>query len=137
MRKGNWNIKGLQSQFNNFKNNIPVIIANVALNHFLEGFRKGGYQTDDSRSGWAGRKSRTRRNIGRALLVNTGALRNDILRREVNSKRIVIGTRNIAYASVHNEGTERMPKREFLGNSTVLNNKITSIIKNKLSKIKP
>ena len=51
------------------------------------------------------------------LLVKTGALKNSI---KVNSNNIdtVHVTSNVSYAVYHNEGTDKLARRQFIGNST-------------------
>jgi len=136
-------------------------IAETSKNHFVEGFRKGGYQTDESRTGWKPRKSA---DTGRAILVKTGALRRDLDVLSISKDTVVIGTKRIPYAGVHNEGgrvSERrpvrrkalkmniggkiifrksaaafdMPKREFLGHSSDLNAKNIVIIKKFMKRV--
>lgn len=112
------------------------IIAEESLNHFLEGFRKGGGQTDASKGGWQRRKNDV--DPGRAILVGHagGDLRRDIDVQTVTNNLIVIGTKRIIYAAVHNEGLRiarrniDMPKREFIGPTKALeiaNEKIISV----------
>ena len=133
---GSFGIDKLKTVLNTFNNKVPKIIANEVKNHFLEGFRQGGKQTNESRGGWTARSTRARRNQGRALLVDTGALRGDILTRQVSPRRIVVGTRNVPYSVYINEGTDKMPKREFIGESTALELKIKRIIEKGLENIK-
>lgn len=121
------NIKGIKR----FKTKAPRIIANDSLNWFLSGFRSSGGKTDDSISGWQRRKSTTskkkkRRNIGRAILHDSGDLRRGLKKIKATFQKIVLGIRGIAYAARHNEGItdkkgREMPKREFLGDSRILN----------------
>lgn len=105
------------------RNDTMEIIAETSLNHFLEGFRKGGYMTDASKGGWQRRK---KPDPGRALLVKSGDLRRDINVQTVTSELVVIGTKRIPYAAVHNEGLRvhrrnfTMPKREFIGPTKAL-----------------
>lgn len=107
---------------------LPLKIANLAKNHFLDGFKKDGKQTDASSSGWAQRKKLDKANRGRrAILVKSGALRNDIDIRRTNLNEIVLGTLDTNYASFHNDGTDKMSQREFLGNSKKLDRKIISL----------
>lgn len=113
------------------KRDLPILIANMAKNHYLEGFRRGGYQTDASRTGWKQRKS-NRKSIGRAILVRTGQLRNDIDVRKTTFEQIILGTNDVPYASYHNEGTEKMPQREFLGDSRMLDLKVNKLITRKM-----
>lgn len=119
-------------EYNKFKQVVPNLIANTVKNHFLAGFRKGGGQTDRSRNGWAKRQQESgkrARRSGRALLVNIGDLRSDIKTRRVSFRSIVVGTKNIPYATFINEGTENMVQREFVGRSRELERrKIIKII---------
>ena len=133
------NIPDPQKALRIAKRRIPMIVANTAKNHFLEGFRKGGGQTDASRGGWKQRKKprgrrAARRETGRNILVDTGQLRNDIDTRRTTFEEIVIGTLNTKYGIYHNEGTENHPQREFLGDSRVLDKKVKRIVNKELKK---
>jgi len=108
-------------QFEHFKRTAPKIIANNTKNWFLEGFRKGGGQTDASKSGWEPRKPNAVRNAGRGILINTGALMRSIQILSANFSNIMVGTQRIKYAERHNEGLKGMPKREYIGDSKELN----------------
>jgi len=66
---------------------LPVILANMAKNHFLEGFEKGGGMTDFGN--WAEKLYNPR---GKKILVDTGRLRRDIKVRKKTWKRIVVGS---------------------------------------------
>lgn len=100
---------------------ILTILGNMAKNHFLEGFRKGGGQTDASLGGWKERKNPgSRQNRGRALLVKTGNMRDNIKVTSVTSSEARVTVKDIPYAIYHNEGTRRLPKREFIGRSKEL-----------------
>lgn len=123
-------------KYKQFQRTVPILLANEVKNHFLEGFRKGGGQTDRSLRGWQPRKRSSRRNTGRAILVDTGQLRRDIKKRVVNSHKIVVGTRNVPYGIYHNNGTDRLPQREFIGESQALERKIKKIIETEIIKLK-
>lgn len=140
-KKGELNLNLLKSDIAKMKVVLPKQVGNLAKNHFLEGFRKGGYQTDDSSQGWTPRKpARTpraaQRDAGRALLVDTGVMRADIQVREANFDRIVINTTRVPYAIYHNEGTTRVAKREFIGPSKLLEGKILNLVKNFVKMLK-
>jgi hypothetical protein len=111
-----------QRAFEKFKRDVPKVIANNSKNWFLEGFRKGGFQTDASKTGWERRNPKSKRNTGRGILVDTGALRRSIQVISQTWSQIIIGTQRIPYADRHNEGLtddrgRKMPKREFIGDS--------------------
>lgn len=121
------------------KRDLPIIIANKSKNHYLEGFRRGGYMTDKSSSGWVQRKKEDRRPGRRAILVTSGALRNDLDVRKTTFEEIILGTSDTIYGSVHNNGERagrgagfNMPQREFLGDSRSLEAKILTLIKRKM-----
>ncbi|MCK5292540.1 MAG: hypothetical protein KAR39_11065 [Thermoplasmata archaeon] len=102
------------------------IIAEESLNHFLEGFRKGGGQTDASKSGWKRRKNNV--DPGRGILIGHagGSMWRDVNVQMVTNDVIIIGTKRIPYAATHNEGLRiprrniDMPKREFIGPTKAL-----------------
>lgn len=119
--KGRFRIKENVVAFEKLKVEAPIIVANIAMNHFLEGFRNGGGQTNASKGGWPKRKKEDK---GRAILVKSGDLRDSIHKKVVSFNQITIATKQIPYARRHNEGLSKMPKREFLGNSSNLNQKI-------------
>ena len=134
IKKGKgFNFLKKRREITQLKAQLPRIVANEALNHFLLGFRTGGGQTDAGK--WPARKRTARRNAGRALLVDTGALRRDVQVRLITSRKIVIGTSRLVYAQRHNEGLKGMPKREFLGDSKKLDAKVNKLILRELNKI--
>jgi phage virion morphogenesis protein len=122
------------------KTKIPVLVSNNSKNFFLQSFRNQGF-TDNSLEKWQKRDNRSRRNSGRAILVDTGALRRSIKVSQSSFNKIVI-TSNLPYAAVHNYGLKagrgrgfKMPKRKFMGNSKKLNQQNIDIIKSELTKI--
>ena len=139
-RRGEFNFRGTRQQFERFRSRIPLLVANESRNHFLEGFRRGGGQTDRSRGGWPARRPprserQARRDSGRALLVLSGNMRSDIRVRGVSFRRSVINVVNIPYARYHNNGTDRIPQREFIGRSRALEGKIIRLIERELQNI--
>lgn len=125
----------VERKFDKFKRSAPGKVANNSLNWFLEGFRKGGRQTDDSLSGWAPRQTTAKRNQGRGILIDTGALRRSVQVLKATWKEIIIGTKDIAYAARHNEGLKGMPQREFIGDSKKLNKENEKLLAKELSEV--
>jgi len=130
---GGFELDNVATRFEVFKRTAPRVIAEQSKNHFLEGFRKGGGQTNDSKSGWAARKNNAQRNSGRAILIDTGSLRRSITVLKATWQSIIIGTTRIPYADRHNEGiTDKlgraMPKREYIGDSDELDKKNKDLI---------
>ena len=176
---GSWNFQKVIHKFESEqRNDIPLLIGKISQNHFLEGFVKGGYETDASAGGWPERTTKSKSDKKnpdkrRALLVKSGHLRRSVSLLEYKFDRIVIGTRGIPYAEVHNEGLEvnknehekvlsfggrknrfvkehkakfqqkttikahsfKMPKREFIGHSAILDQKILNLLKQKINSV--
>ena len=104
----------------------------LAANHFTTSFRNQGF-TDESLQAWQPRKRTERSRMGnRAILVKSGRLRSSIRTKRFGLLAVKILT-DVPYASVHNNGERsgrgrgfKMPKRQFIGYSGVLNRKIIS-----------
>ena len=80
---------------------LPVIVGNEAVNFALDNFRRQGFLGPNIEP-WLQRKNR-KKNKGRAILVQTGRLRNSIRIIKVTNNTVVIGT-DVPYAKAHNEG---------------------------------
>jgi len=101
---GSFKFKLTKRLFERQKRTLPPILGNQAKNHFLEGFRKGGGQTDEGR--WKPRRFSTdkaRRNLRRGILVKTGKLKRSIRVTKATFRLTRIAT-NIKYAATHNFG---------------------------------
>lgn len=112
------------------KNTLPVIIGREAVSHFKKGFQKGveGF-TDKGLVKWQEVKRRINpRRPDRAaaerpiLTGETGDLGRSIEYEIAGDKAIIYS--DVSYARYHNEGTEKMPKRQFIGESEALDKKI-------------
>ena len=117
---------------------LPTKLANEAKNHFLQSFRDGGF-TDRNLSKWKPRKVNTKNNIGRGILVKTGNLRRSIKVRYVSFDKVIIGSYGLDYAATHNYGLNvrgfKMPKRQFIGNSVQLENRMKKMVNSDFGKI--
>ena len=112
-----------------------ILIGNEAKNFFVNSFRVQGFE-DKSVDKWKPRKKQTKRNIGRAILVQSGDLRRSIIRQPVNKANLSVKiSTDLVYAKVHNEGIGKMPKRQFIGNSYKLNENCKKIVVSQLDKI--
>ncbi len=120
-----------------------ILIGNEARNFFVANFKKQGFD-DKTLEKWTPRKKQDKR-AGRNILVKSGDLRRSIqVRGYSKTKLSIIIATDLKYASVHNFGERagrgkgfKMPKREFIGDSYNLNEKVKKIIVKQLdSKIK-
>ena len=128
MPKNELDLRPLINDFKTQRKALPAKLGNTAVKFFQDNFRREGF-LDNSLTRWQRRKRETRRSRGKKILQNTGRLRRSIKRLTTTFGRIVIGTRGVDYASIHNEGLNgvafgkypfKMPKREFVGDSATL-----------------
>lgn len=145
---GSFKFKLTKRLFASQKRTLPIVLGNIAKNFFLEAFRKGGF-TDKGFKRWKQRRKR----IGRgrtsptlkeaATLVKTGTLKRSIKVRPATFKRTRIFT-NLVYAAIHNFGLQglafgkvpfKMPEREFIGNSRVLERKLERRVLKEVNKV--
>lgn len=135
-----WSLKEKLQKMEAFKVVFPVEAGNMAVNQFVGSFRDQGF-TDQAIVKWKPRKSK-KDDIGRAILVKTGALRRSIKRGYTSWVRTVIQSVGLVYAEVHNYGLKsgrgkgfNMPKRQFMGHSAKLDKDITVKMKSQVDKI--
>lgn len=124
---------------------ILVLAAEEAVQFFQENITGRQGFLDRSVKKWPKRKKNV--DPGRNVLVGKGGgakLYKSISRTGLSAKRVVIGIKGPpkVYASVHNFGLRAgrgngfiMPKRQFMGESRVLNKKISRLIKKRIKKI--
>lgn len=120
-------------KYKKFKKEIPIIVANEAVNHFKEGFlpQNAGRRTDASKDGWAKKRS------GKpSYLTLTGTMRK-LMKDKETFDIIVIKppVESDGYAYKHNFGVEGQVKREFLGDSKELVEKNYKTIEKELAKV--
>lgn len=145
---GSFKFKLTKRLFAQQKRTLPVVLGALAKNFFLEAFRKGGF-TDIGFKRWDRRKKRLPRGrwsptqLEPATLIKTGKLRRSIKVRPATFRKTRIFT-NLIYAAIHNFGLIgkafgkhkfKMPKREFIGNSRVLERKLEKRILKEVNKV--
>ena len=112
---------------------LSLDMANTAKNEFLDNFKKQSFNG----KAWAKRKNN--KDAGRNLLVKSGRLRRDVS----NSVSTGIKNSNLSYtlivqnpyAGYNNDGTNKMPQRQFVGMTPELNKKLLLKISQKINKI--
>jgi len=144
--------KKILDHFNKFQQEVDrmvTIMGNDAKNHYVNSFYNQGF-TDESLEKWQPRKRKEYRtrsgkrvnDTNRGILIKTGDLSRSIRYRKISKYSIVMQS-DKPYARIHNEGLQgkawgkhsfKMPKRQFIGYSGVLNRKLRDkfdrIIKN-------
>jgi phage gpG-like protein len=119
---------------NKFKSlDLSLDMANTAKNDFLDNFKKESFEGKP----WKKRKSD--KQAGRKLLVKTGRLRRDVSNSVAeghkNSNLSYTLIVNNPYAAFNNEGTNKMPQRQFVGMTSELNKKLLMKINQRVIKI--
>ena len=112
---------------------LSLLMANTAKNDFLDNFKKESFEGKP----WQKRKSD--KQAGRKLLVKTGRLRRDVSNSvsegHKNSNLSYTLVVNNPYAAFNNEGTNKMPQRQFVGMTPELNKKLLLKINQKIMRI--
>jgi phage gpG-like protein len=103
-----------------------------------DAFKKQGW-TDTTFQRWKSRKRSSRtggyiQDQFRPILIKTGKLRNSIKILFRGKLGFTFGT-NVPYASYHNEGTSKLPKRQFIGISNRLRDLLITKLENKIKNI--
>ena len=135
MSKSNkFNFKDIEKKARKVLENAMVEIGNTAKVFFVDSFRKQGFD-DKSVEAWKPRKQADKR-AGRAILVKSGDLRRSIIRNPENRAALSVKiSTDLPYARRHNDGLSKMPKRQFMGDSYNLNEKIKKVIIKRLDKV--
>ena len=148
-KQNKFNMKGLEKKARKALENAVVEVGNTAKNFFVENFRKQGFD-DKTVEKWKARKKKKYTtksgkvvdDTTRAILVKTGDLRRSIIRVPNRSALNVKIQTDLIYAKVHNEGLRAgrgkgfiMPKRQFIGDSYNLNEKVKAVIVKRLDKV--
>lgn len=135
----------IKENITRMKTELPVVLANQAENYFVDSWKRqgwdgAGWQTPKRRiEGTSEYKYPKNKDLGRrtrATLVKTGALRravsNSIRSKTFNSIRLVV---DLPYATYHNEGDGKIPKRTFMKDSPILRVKQKEKIKEFTDKV--
>lgn len=134
--------KNLQRQLKGF----IVVMGIDSKNHFVGSFRNQGFE-DNTIQRWKPRKNEIAGGIARvsrkfkgsrAILVKTGDLRRSIRVISKNYNSVTIGS-DLVYAQVHNDGLRagrgrgfKMPKRQFIGHSKKLIDRLKEKLKQRV-----
>ena len=122
---------------------IPVKAGRAAKDHFQENFKKSGFVNNGlhpwTRSKRIGTAKDSAGSYG-TLLSGRNHLYSSINYKPERGKVTIIN--EVPYARVHNEGLRagrgkgfKMPKRQFIGESKELNDKVKEIIETEIGKI--
>ena len=150
-KQNKFNLKQAEQKARKALENAVVEIGNTDKNFFVENFRKQGFD-DKSVQKWKPRKRTTYKtksgklvdDTTRAILVKEGDLRRSIIRVPNRAAMSVKIQTNLDYAKIHNEGLMgkafgkhpfKMPKRQFIGDSYNLNEKVKAVIVKRLDKV--
>ena len=111
------------AKFKLAKVQLPQMLSNDGQRFFIENFQKGGF-TDTSFTPWRPRKNRANK---KAMLVKSGALRRAVSQSKYQAtfERITWRVGGLKWnPAFHNEGTDRLPQRKFMGDSFALRRRL-------------
>lgn len=128
MAVNDFDINELQDRVKKVIDSLPPRVGAMVVQFSKQRFRKQGWQ-GASFVRWRPRKATAARNEGRAILVDSGALRNSIRVLNASTTSVTVAVTGAAqdYAATHNEG--------FKGSVTVKQHTKRKRKKGKLSKI--
>lgn len=127
------------------KQDLPRLLANQAQNHFTSSFEAGGWdgapwkEVKRRQEGTPEYKYPMRKGLARRtkpILVQSGKLRRAVSMsaRVVTWQRIQLVV-DLPYAERHNQGKDGMPKRQFMGDSTILRGEQLKLINDYMQKV--
>lgn len=143
-----FDFRRVQIRLKEAERGLSLSLANIAKNEFLNNFRDQGFNGQKwhevqrrtaGTKAYAGNKDPGKRT--RAILQGKGSgrLRKDVANSVMNGRKnselsytLVVDNE---YASYHNEGTTKIPQRQFVGMTLNLNRKIINKINEKFSQI--
>lgn len=143
-----FDFRRIQIRLQEAEKGLSLALANVAKNEFLNNFREQGFNGKkwkevqrriEGTKAYSGNKDKGKRT--RAILQGKGSgrLRKDVANSVANGRKnselsyTLVVENN--YASYHNDGTSKIPQRQFVGMTEKLNKKILNKINEKLSQI--
>jgi phage gpG-like protein len=109
------------------KHKAPEVVGQIAVEFYKDSFLNEGF-TDKTLEKWPAVKRPERKRRNSKILVGTDNLRRSIKpvveESKVSVHAEVYSKNNFNYAPVHNFGTNKIPQRQFVGESETLNEKI-------------
>lgn len=159
------NFKEVANRYAKLKGNVMKIIGNEAVRFAMDNFRKQGFDTGTGVTKWPRRKPGAPRDKGRSLLVDTGRGKRSIRAQVVSPTRVhittdtpymgvhndggmVTGTARVkahirrlrggkrVQVRAHSRKVNfRMPQRQFIGPSLLLNQMVNNKFSNELEKV--
>lgn len=113
---------------------LPVELANIAQNDFVANFQRQGFngekwkEVQRRQKGTKAYKYPKKKGLSRRtkpILIMSGAMRRktSTMIRQIMGRGKIRLVLDLEYAAVHNEGTDRVPQRQFIGQTPELTRK--------------
>lgn len=127
------------------KRTLPIKIANKAQRYFAATFKQGGWEGAKWKEPkrkipgtpeYKYPKDKKLQRRTKPTLVKSGILRRatSMSARVITWSQILLVV-DVPYAQRHNEGLDGMPKRQFMGNSPILETQIKEMIEKEVDKV--
>lgn len=113
------NIFKIQKEYNAFKKRLPGFVGGLAVTFFKENFRRGGF-VNERLEPWKPTKkgspfAKPKGSVGRNVLIRSGTLLRSIKVLRKTNRVVKVGSANVPYANIHNEGgtiTQKPTKKQ-------------------------
>lgn len=126
--------ENIVAKLNKAKVDLPKLVASDIRNYFVNSFKRQGFDGQKWQDVKRHQKEKQTAKDKKPILIQTGRLRRSVNEsiRKTSWEEIVLGI-DTPYAKYQNEGTDRIPKRQFMGDSkelkTIIHNRIEKEIK--------
>lgn len=127
-----WDFQQVKANIKSAKRDMPRKLANQARNYFVSSWTKQGWdgqpwkQVQRRTPGTRAYRYASPADRTRAILVGSGsgrlrrAVSNSIRKADFGLIKLAVGDQEADYAGYHNKGTEKIPKRQFMGQTRAL-----------------
>jgi phage gpG-like protein len=134
-----FNFDAVRKNIDQVKKDLPKLLANDAQNYFLDAFKKEAWDGEDweqvqrrdpDTNAYKYPKNKGLSRRTKPILIQSGRLRREVSNLGANARvqyfsynfKVTLRLNNniVPYGKYHNYGTDKIPKRKFMGDSPAL-----------------
>jgi phage gpG-like protein len=97
-------LREIERKYKNLKRRLPRVIGQIAVNFSKDNFRRQGFLDGGRVQKWKKRKNNKGKEGRNILTGKSSRLKRSVQVIRTSSKEIVIGTPDVVYGQIHNEG---------------------------------
>lgn len=140
--RGSWKFKRILKQLERTKSKVPKELGMIAKSHFQNALQKEGF-TDNGFVKWeeVNRRKKGHKQFKakqqQKMLVGFGGsgFQKTISIAQAKWSKILVVSRGKPYAKYHNDGTQHIPQRQFMGDSRIMRQKIKRHFEREVKKV--